>query len=555
MITRALLAIAVTLWAGLVTPVWAAVEHPQNVILIGWDGAQREHVEQCLVRKELPNLQRLIGQGKYVRIDVEGTTDTKAGWSQILTGYYPEVTGVYSNGRYQPVPKGLSIFERLENNFGADKFVTVAVIGKKQHCGEIDPPQKIRLDEEGKQKSDAATGKNKKGKQKDKAASGETKKQGQRKKAESANAQPGAGKKTRGTIVEENGVTYRVVPGSPYYGMHAAVDVWEFGLMEDQKVGTRAIELLEKYKDKPFFFFVHFAEVDHSGHKHGENSKEYNDALISNDLWTGKIMDKLRELGLADKTQIYVTADHGFNEDAKGHSFAPYVFLATNNRAVNRDGRRQDVAPTIYEAFGVNVGAFQPRLDGLSLTKPDARPPAKLGPAKKARQQAVQPAQETHRPDVIFVPTPQDAVDKMLEMARVTKDDVVYDLGCGDGRIVVTAAKRFGCRAYGFDVDPRRIKESQENVDKNGVGNLVTIQQKDIFTLDLSQASVVTLYLLPSLNVKLIPQLEKLKPGSRIVSHDFDMKGVVPDKVIDGDGHILYLWTTPLKRESQKKTE
>jgi len=171
---------------------------------------------------------------------------------------------------------------------------------------------------------------------------------------------------------------------------------------------------------------------------------------------------------------------------------------------------------------------------------------------------AVEPTEEPKRPDVIFVPTPQEVVDKMLELAQVTKDDVVYDLGCGDGRIVVTAAKKFGCRAFGFDVDPQRIQESKENVEKNGVGNLVTIEQKDIFTLDLSKANVVTLYLLPSLNVKLIPQLEKLKPGCRIVSHDFDMRGVTPDKVVtvDGDGgygHTVYLWTTPLKKEAETK--
>jgi hypothetical protein len=277
--------------------------------------------------------------------------------------------------------------------------------------------------------------------------------------------------------------------------------------------------------------------------------------LISNDLWTGKIMDKVRELGLADTTQFYVTADHGFNEDAKGHGFAPYVFLATNNKAVSRDGRRQDIAPTILEAFGLDLAAIQPRLDGISLTKPDNRSPAKLGPEKKAAPPAIKPAEETHRPDVIYVPTPPKVVEKMLEMAEVTKDDVVYDLGCGDGRIVVTAAKKFGCKAYGFDVDPQRIKESLENVEKNNVGNLVTIEQKDIFTLDLSKANVITLYLLPSLNVKLIPQLEKLKPGSRIVSHDFAMRGVTPDQVVNIQGddsgldHTVYLWTTPLKKE------
>lgn len=157
-------------------------------------------------------------------------------------------------------------------------------------------------------------------------------------------------------------------------------------------------------------------------------------------------------------------------------------------------------------------------------------------------------------PDVVFVPTPQDVVDKMLEMAKVTKEDLIYDLGCGDGRIVVTAAKKYGCKAIGYDIDPKRVRESLENVEKNEVGDLVTIEQKDVFTLDLSKANVVTLYLLPGLNVKLIPQLEKLKDGSRIVSHDFAMEGVKPDNVVtltskeDEYEHTIYLWTVPLKK-------
>ncbi len=166
--------------------------------------------------------------------------------------------------------------------------------------------------------------------------------------------------------------------------------------------------------------------------------------------------------------------------------------------------------------------------------------------------------EEKREPDVIYVPTAQAVVEKMLEMADVKKTDIVYDLGCGDARIPVTAAKKFGCKAWGFDIDPERIKDSLENVKKNKVEDLVTIEKKDIFTLDLSKANVVTLYLLPRLNVKLIPQLEKLKDGSRIVSHDFDMEGVKPDKVVkmrakndrgDEREHTIYLWTTPLKKE------
>jgi endoglucanase len=134
-------------------------------------------------------------------------------------------------------------------------------------------------------------------------------------------------------------------------------------------------------------------------------------------------------------------------------------------------------------------------------------------------------------PDVIFVPTPQEVVDKMLEMAEIKTGDVLYDLGCGDGRIVVTAAKRYGIKAFGFDIDPKRVRESLANVKSNKVEHLVTIKQADIFTLDLREVNVVTLYLLSELNVKLMPQLAQLKPGSRIVSHDFDMRGAKPVQI------------------------
>ena len=162
----------------------------------------------------------------------------------------------------------------------------------------------------------------------------------------------------------------------------------------------------------------------------------------------------------------------------------------------------------------------------------------------------------SRRPDVHFVPTPHEVVEVMLRLADVKKDDLVFDLGCGDGRIVVAAAKKAGCKAAGYDIDPERVKESLENVKKEKVEDLVTIEEKDIFTLDLSKVSVVTLYLLPSLNVKLIPQLEKMKPGCRIVSHAFDMRGCKPDVIAtvsckDGNERKVYLWTTPLKKEKE----
>ena len=138
-------------------------------------------------------------------------------------------------------------------------------------------------------------------------------------------------------------------------------------------------------------------------------------------------------------------------------------------------------------------------------------------------------AQE-REPDVRYVPTPEEVVMEMLKMARVTSSDVVYDLGCGDGRIVITAAKVFGARGVGVDIDPVRIKESNENALKAGVTDRVKFVEGDLFKIDLSEASVVTLYLLEGLNLQLRPKLfRELKPGARIVSHEFGMDDWKPD--------------------------
>ncbi len=147
-----------------------------------------------------------------------------------------------------------------------------------------------------------------------------------------------------------------------------------------------------------------------------------------------------------------------------------------------------------------------------------------------------------------YVPTPQQVVEKMLELAQVTSKDLVYDLGCGDGRIVITAAKKYGARGVGIDIDPERIKESQANAKQAGVEKLVTFKLEDAMTADVSEATVVTLYLLSSSNAMLRPILTKqLKPGARIVSHAFSMGDWQPLKtetVTDESGfsRTLYLW-------------
>jgi tRNA G37 N-methylase Trm5 len=160
----------------------------------------------------------------------------------------------------------------------------------------------------------------------------------------------------------------------------------------------------------------------------------------------------------------------------------------------------------------------------------------------------VAPAQERklREPDVVFVPTPQNVVDEMMKLAKVGKGDVVYDLGCGDGRLVITAAKLGAAKAVGIDINPERIRESVENAKQAGVAEKVQFRNEDLFEANFRDATVITLYLLNSLNLKLRPKLWKeLKPGTRIVSHSFDMGDWKPDKEMDVDGRRIYFWTIP----------
>lgn len=154
------------------------------------------------------------------------------------------------------------------------------------------------------------------------------------------------------------------------------------------------------------------------------------------------------------------------------------------------------------------------------------------------------------RKDVPYVPTPQDVVEEMLKLANVTKNDVVYDLGCGDGRLVITAVQKFGAkRGVGVDIDPERIKESNENAKAAKVTDRTTFIVQDLFQTDFKEATVVTLYLLPEINMKLRPKLmSDLKPGTRIVSHAFDMGDWKPEKTVTStSGRQMFLWRIPAK--------
>ena len=158
---------------------------------------------------------------------------------------------------------------------------------------------------------------------------------------------------------------------------------------------------------------------------------------------------------------------------------------------------------------------------------------------------------EPRKPDVHFVPTPPDVVDEMLRMANVSKKDIIYDLGSGDGRIVIAAAKKYGARGVGIDIDPERIREARENAEKEGVAHLVEFREEDLFTADISKATVVTLYLLERLNLRLRPRLLcALQPGTRIVSHAFGMGDWEPEKKSELNGYRIYFWSIPAKADT-----
>lgn len=325
---------------ALVAVAWSVSPVAQNVIIVGWDGCQRAHLHELIDRGRVPNLVKLSSQGALVDVTVtSGATDTKAGWSQILTGYRPETTGVYSNSRFEPIPAGLSIFERVEEAFGDDAVFTAMIVAKKGHV-DNEGPRRVPYDVWLRRNR---TGKN-------------------------ANAKPAALlRRMNASVVEQGGKKFVAVPGKPYFQVQNGMDLFKNALKTNEAVGNLALETIEREKNRRMLLFVHFARPDHDGHAHGENSREYEAGIQEDDLWTGKIVDKLRELNLYEKTRVYVVADHGFDEGLTSHKNAPYVFCATNDPTVKRDGDRADIAPTVLKRMGVRIDRLSPKLDGSPL--------------------------------------------------------------------------------------------------------------------------------------------------------------------------------------------
>lgn len=305
----------------------------KNIILIGWDGVQREHLRELINSNRLVNLKNIIDNGAYVNINIrDKITETKPGWAKILTGYDSQITNVYANQDYKPIPEGYTIFERLKKHFG-DKNIKTLLLGAVKHNLGIRGPHRICLncvkhiqhfwwDEK-----------------------------------LSIPAKPNEEK------------ILKSMEGEPYLNAYKQIDIYDTGLGEGNNVGRRVLEYLEKIKNDKFFLFVQFYDPDTAGHLYGENSKEYSEAIILDDEWLGKIVSRLKELEIYNDTLIYIVTDHSFIEGQRGHGYgATKIWLVTNDKRITKkNGEIEDITPTILKSFSLNLEEIKPRLQGEPL--------------------------------------------------------------------------------------------------------------------------------------------------------------------------------------------
>jgi hypothetical protein len=281
-----------------------------NVLLIGWDGVERGRLLALLREGRLKNLAGLIEEGSFRALAIDGhAPDTKPGFVQILTGYDPDVTGVYSNTRYRPVPPGLSVFERARDMLGGARLFTAMITAKEGNLGSLEQGRLVGL------------------------------------------------------------FPPRREPlGQPYVHVRAALDVWDGDAFRNgSKVVAAAEHALEQAGARRFLVFVHFRDPDRAGHSDGETSEAYADAIVACDEWLRRMLDWLRGSGVYDRTRVYVVTDHGFDEGQRSHGSASRSWLATNDRSVIAGGHLRDVAPTILARMGVPIAVAVPPYPGRSL--------------------------------------------------------------------------------------------------------------------------------------------------------------------------------------------
>jgi len=280
---------------------------PFNVLIVGWDGVQRDHLSACLERRDpgcprgMPSLTRLTaGRGVFPITVTSAATSTIPGWVEILTGYDATSLGILDNDHYRSVPAGYSLLEKAERVFGPERVVTLFLAAKGTHTGGDSAAQ----------------------------------------------------------------------PPEPWCAARAAVDVFENNLGENRRVAARALTLIRANRHRRFIAFLHFWDPDRVGHAKGENAPEYSAALLDLDHWLGRLLSGLAVSRIDRKTLVYVVNDHGFYEGQTQHTAAPFTAIATNDTAVVRGGDRKDVAATILTRLGIGTGsvAGAPPVDGHSLT-------------------------------------------------------------------------------------------------------------------------------------------------------------------------------------------
>jgi hypothetical protein len=289
-----------------------------NIIVIGWDGTQRDHFWECYngllpeCLGGLPNIASLSNGVIFDMVVTSGETSTKPGWAQIFSGYNADLTGVFSNGQYQPIPEGYTVFEKIEDHFGSSNVVSMFISGKGVNTGDACV---------GEETTDAGI-----------------------------------------PTIEEYGQPWCIA--SDY------LDYYENDLRHNDIVGKRALQLIEQHADDLFVAGFVFREPDVIGHIGGENSSRYSSSLVALDTWVGAIVGKLVELGIDEHTIIYVSSDHGFGEDSTRHGNAPFTFLASNDLAVVRGGDRMDIGATILAHYGISLEANGsiPAVTGSPLT-------------------------------------------------------------------------------------------------------------------------------------------------------------------------------------------
>jgi len=309
----------------------------ENAVLIGWDGANRPEVRDLLAAGELPNLSRLVAAGAMTDTSVTtGATETKPGWTEILTGRNAELLGIKDNLIYRPIPPGYTIFDVLKARIPGIK--TVFLAGKDNNVS-FRGPHEICVNCITRMPPDFA--------------------------------------KTywwdKSRILAKTR-TYNGSPrrwesraGEPYLNAVKSLDIHKTNLGPADRVGKAALSALERCRGARFFAFIQFEEPDEQGHVYKDGSPQYQDALRAADRWLGTLLAKLKDLGLSDRTAVFVASDHGFDPGLRSHRSAPYTFLAVDLPGRLRAGDRKDVTPTILDVLGVAPESVRPPLDGRSL--------------------------------------------------------------------------------------------------------------------------------------------------------------------------------------------